>query len=55
MQGTRPSKKETIIPNVKRYLNEVIIASDGLPVVKKSDPLGPTRETIVVPLQILSV
>ena len=30
IQGTRPSKKETTIPNVKRYLNKVTIASDGL-------------------------
>ena len=28
LQGTRPSKKETTIPNVKRYLNKVTIASD---------------------------
>ena len=53
MQGTRPSKKETTIPNVKRYLNKVTIASDGLLVVKKSDPLSPSREAIVVPQQVL--
>ena len=53
IQGTRPSKKETTIPNVKRYLNRVTIATDGLLVVRKSDPLSSTREAIVVPVQIL--
>ena len=38
---------------MKRYLNKVTIASDGLLVVKKSDPLSPTREAIVVPQQVL--
>ena len=54
LQGTRPSKKETKIPNVKRYLNKVTIASDGLLVVKKSDPLCPSREAIVIPADIIS-
>ena len=40
LQGTRPSKKETTIPNVKRYLNRVTVANDGLLVVRKSDPLS---------------
>ena len=54
LQGTRPSKKETSIPNVKRYLNKVTIASDGLLVVRKADPLCPSREAIVVPAQVIS-
>ena len=52
IQGTRPSKKETSIPNIKRYLNRVTIASDGLLVVKRSDPLSPTKESIVIPVQV---
>jgi len=54
LQGTRPSKKETKIPNVKRYLNKVDVASDGLVVVRKSDVMAPTREAIVVPVQVIS-
>ena len=53
LQGTRPSKKETTIPNVKRYLNRVTVANDGLLVVRKSDPLSATREAIVVPALII--
>ena len=53
-QGTRPSKKDTRSTNVKRYLNKVTIASDGLLVVKKSDPLCPSREAIVVPAQVIT-
>ena len=53
-QGTRPSKKDTKSTNVKRYLNKVTIASDGLLVVRKSDPLCPSREAIVVPVQVIS-
>ena len=53
IQGTRPSKKETTIPNVKRYLSRVTIASDGLIVVRRADPLSSTREAIVVPVLIL--
>ena len=52
-QGTRPSKKLTNIKDVKRYLNVATIASDGLLVVKRSEPLAPTRERIVVPRQVL--
>ena len=53
-QGTRPTKKETTATNVKRYLNKVTIANDGLLVVRKSDPLCPTREAIVIPSQVAS-
>ena len=52
-QGTRPSRKLTNIKDVKRYLNAVTIAKDGLLVVKRSDPLVPTRECIVIPRQVL--
>ena len=53
-QGTRPSKKATNIKDIKRYLNIVTIAKDGLLVVKRSVPLAPPRECIVVPRQIVT-
>jgi hypothetical protein len=52
-QGTRPSKKVTNVRDVKRYLNTVTIAKDGLLVVPQNEPLAPTRERIVVPRQVL--
>ena len=52
-QGTPPSKKQTNVNDVKRYLNSVTIANDGLLVVKRIDPLCPVRESIVVPRSIL--
>ena len=52
-QGTRPSKKLTNAKDVKRYLNAVTIAKDGLLVVPQNEPLAPTRERIVVPRQVL--
>ena len=52
-QGTRPSKKTTNVRAVKRYLNVTTISADGLLIVKRNDPLCPTRECIVVPRQVL--
>jgi hypothetical protein len=52
-QGTRPSKKVTNAKDVKRYLNAVTIAKDGLLVVPQNEPLAPSRERIVVPRQVL--
>ncbi|KAL9978907.1 hypothetical protein ACROYT_G016491 [Oculina patagonica] len=52
-QGTRPSKKLTNLRDVKRYLNVATIAKDGLLVVKRNEPLAPTRECIIVPRQVL--
>ena len=52
-QGTRPSKKQTNIKNVKRYLQTVMIARDGLLVVHSIEPLSPTREKIVIPRSML--
>ncbi len=52
-QGTRPSKKANNIRDIKRYLNVATIAKDGLLVVKKIDPLAPTRECIIVPRQVI--
>ena len=53
IQGTRPSKKVTNAKDVKRYLNVATIARDGLLVVKRNDPLSPTRECIIVPRNVL--
>ena len=53
IQGTRPSKKLTNIKDVKRYLSVTCISSDGLLVVKKTEPLAPSRDCIVVPRQVL--
>lgn len=52
-QGTRPSKKLNNIKDVKRYLNVATIASDGLLVVKRNEPLAPSRECIIVPRQAI--
>ena len=49
IQGTRPSKKTTKIPNVKRYLQSVTVANDGLLVVKENFPFQKHSERIVVP------
>ena len=48
-QGTRPSKKQTKIRDVKRYLQVTSLARDGLLVVKRPEPFAPSRECIVVP------
>ena len=52
-QGTRPSKKATKIIDVKRYLKDVVIASDGFLVVRDHQPLQPPREHLVVPRSVL--
>jgi hypothetical protein len=52
-QGTRPSKKLTNVKDVKRYLNSLSIAKDGLLVVRRTDPLSPSTELIVVPRSVL--
>ena len=51
-RGTRPSKKQTNVKDIKRYLNVATIAKDGLLVVKRIEPLMPTRECIVVPREV---
>lgn len=53
-QGTRPSKKDTKIKDIKRYLQVATIASDGLLVVKRNTPLSPSQECIVVPRSVLN-
>ena len=52
-QGTCPSKKLTNIKDVKRYLNVTTNASHGLLVVKRTEPIVPTRECIIVARQVL--
>ena len=47
--GTRPSKKDTKVRDVKSYLQKVVIAKDGLLVVRDVSPLKLDRERIVVP------
>ena len=39
----------TKIKDVKRYLNNITIANDGLLVVRNDDPMSPVRERIVIP------
>ncbi|XP_073234993.1 uncharacterized protein [Porites lutea] len=53
VQGTRPSKKLTNIKDVKRYLQVASVADDGLLVVRRHEPLSPSRECIIVPRQAL--
>ena len=46
---TQATKKLTNVRDVKRYLNSVSIASDGLLVVKRTLPFAPVADAIVVP------
>ncbi len=52
-QGTRLSKRVTNVKDVKRFLNTVTLASDGLLVVWHDTPLSNTTECIVVPRSVL--
>lgn len=52
-QGTRPTKKMTKVPDVKRYLRNASIANDGLLIVREDPPFHPTRERIIVPRAVL--
>ena len=52
-QGTRPGKKATNIPDVKRYLQSVVISNDGLMVVRGSAPFRRPNDLIVVPRSVL--
>ena len=46
--GNRPSKKDTKVRDVKSYLQKVVIARDGLLVVRDVSPLQLDRERIVI-------
>ena len=52
-QGTRPSKKLINIKDVKRYLNVATITKDGLFIMRRDEPLVPSRKCIIVPRQVL--
>ncbi len=52
-QGTRPQKKITNIPDVKRYLKEVSISNDGLLVVRGDRPFQRACDRIVVPRGVI--
>ena len=52
-QGTSPSKKDTHIKDVKRYLQKARVAKDGLLVVIQYTPVAGRSEKIVVPRSYL--
>ena len=52
-QGTRPSKKVTNIPDVKRYLRILSLSNDGCLVVMQNHPLQKAIERIVVPRLVI--
>ena len=52
-QGTRPSRKESKIRDVKRYMQVVKLAKDGLLVVHREELFHRRTEQIVVPRQYL--
>ena len=52
-QGTRPSKKHTNIKDIKRYLQKVTIAKDGLLIVRNDEPMAVVKERIVVPRSVI--
>jgi len=53
VQGTRPSRKTTNVKDVKRYLNVATVASDGLLVLKRNEPIVLAHEFIIIPRQVL--
>ena len=48
VQGTRPSKKLANITDVKPYLQVASVEDDGLLVVRRHEPLSPSRECIIL-------
>ena len=48
-QGTKPSHKETNIPDVKKYRNVARVAKDGLLIIEHYTPSGGKCEKIAVP------
>ena len=51
--GSRPRKKETTLRDVKTYLQQVVIANDGLLVVRNILPFQVESERIVVPKKFI--
>ena len=54
VQGTRPSKKDTHVKDVKRYLNVCTVGRDGLLVHRRAVPFSSIKDLIVVPQHIIS-
>ena len=52
-QGTRPSKKQTNIKDVKRYIQNCTISLDGVLVAPHKEAFAPVKERIVVPRKVL--
>jgi hypothetical protein len=52
-QGTRPSKKNTKIKDVKKYLQVVSLSRDGVLIVKHTVPFVHMKHLIVVPRSVL--
>ena len=52
-QGTRPSKKQRGINDLRRYLKQAVIARDGLLVVCQTVPFAGARERIVIPRRLV--
>ena len=53
-KGTKPADKRTNATAIKRYLNDVVIARDGVLVVIRSELYHPRKELIVVPKHLLN-
>ncbi len=53
-QGTRPTKKDTHVREVKRYLQSCTIGKNSLIIQRKILPFCPTRELTAIPQHLLS-
>ena len=53
-QGTRPTKKDTHMRDVKRYLQSCTIGRNSLIIHRKILPFCPTRELTVIPRHLLA-
>jgi hypothetical protein len=52
-QGTRPSKKENNIADIKRYLQFATIGRDGVLVKRSNEPFTSNQECIIIPRSML--
>jgi hypothetical protein len=52
-QGTRPLKKDTHSPEVKRYLQVASVSANGLLIVHRAAPFGPFKDLVIIPQRIL--
>jgi len=53
-QGMRPTKKNTKIKDIKRYICVVILGRDGLLIVKQTTPFNRCSELTVIPQGVVS-